>query len=77
MYRNHEGYRDPTAGAAFAAIRREENEKRRKEMLKAAEMILYRKTLPQIAAALGETLGYTHLLLMELRDKINRAKEIL
>ena len=28
-YRNHEGYSDPTAGLAFANIRREERQKRR------------------------------------------------
>lgn len=28
-YRNHEGYFDPTAGLAFANIRREERQKRR------------------------------------------------
>ena len=27
-YRNHEGYSDPTAGLAFANIRREERQKR-------------------------------------------------
>ena len=28
-YRNHEGYSDPTAGQAFANIRREERQKRK------------------------------------------------
>ena len=28
-YRNHEGYSDPTAGLAFANIRREERQKRK------------------------------------------------
>ena len=32
MYYNHEGYPDPTAGAALAKIEREEREKKRKRM---------------------------------------------
>ena len=35
MYRNHEGYADPTAGAAIAHITRDE--RREKRMLHAAE----------------------------------------
>lgn len=34
MYRNHEGYPDPTSGQAFANIRREERAKRRAIFIK-------------------------------------------
>lgn len=34
MYRNHEGYPDPTAGRALANIRREERAKRKAVFIK-------------------------------------------
>lgn len=36
MYRNHEGYTDPTAGQAFANIRREERAAKRNERMRLA-----------------------------------------
>jgi len=73
MYRNSEGYADPTAGAAFAAVGREEKKKRSAEMLRAAELLLHHKDIPQIAAALGRTHEYTYALLREMLDTMNRA----
>lgn len=73
MYRNSEGYADPTAGAAFAAVGREEKRKRSAEMLRAAELILRHKDVTQIAAALGRTREYTYALLRDMLNIMNRA----
>ena len=73
MYKNNEGYADPTAGAALNNIWQEARNKKTHEMLRAAKMVIQHKELWEIAQALGCSHEYARALLRDLLDTLNRA----
>lgn len=63
MYRNQEGYRDPTAGAAYSAIRREKRQQEADRLAAVSTLI----TVIKGAAALA---GFEVVGRITLKDKV-------